>query len=162
MVQGFSGAAWLREAPPQHVAADWTEPGSWLALRVDRLGTALTDFVRTNEPAGRLALNKPRPALTPVQPAPVALRTESTVEITDGLARRELLAPVRPPPVQHADVVSNTIVALTITAVTDLRVPEIRAKLIPAAETRLIREKRSGSVVTASVEMKPPIEWPTR
>ena len=35
------------------------------------------------------------------------------------------------------------------------------AKLIPAAEIRTRRSKRSGSSITASVAMKPPIELPT-
>lgn len=111
----FSGAAWLNVPPAPPRPAEPAEPPLLLALPDDRLGAAFNDFMRTNKLEVADSLWPVVPDLTSPPPAPLVFAPDSSsYHLEDGLEHRRLLSALKPPVLEHTDILSNSIVQLVV------------------------------------------------
>jgi len=126
--EGFSGAAWLTNPPPDSPTNAWTEPVRWLPPPVEQLGAEFRSFIQTNafESLQIVAMSEPAPIipeLFPVEPP----STRSTLRIGGDLARRRLITPLVLPSWTNTDLLTNSVVQLLV----DARGNVISAALLP-------------------------------
>ncbi len=115
-LNGFSGSAWLRFAPVEPPALDWTDPPQWLALRPEELGKPFAESVAAEAFPPLLIADKPRPQLIGSEPRvgiePLPARSELYLE--GDLAGRPLVAPPALPAPPHTDVLAPTEVQVLV------------------------------------------------
>jgi hypothetical protein len=125
----FVSAVWQRPPDITLPSFDWTGPTNLLPLPVDKLGNALSEYMRTNPVAG-LPLNlKPEPKFSEsdlaVEPA---LPQNSTLRITGPLAARRLLQTNPVPSLAINDVIAPTRVQVLVASSGDV----ISAVVLPS------------------------------
>lgn len=114
--RGLAGAAWLKFPSVTFPPYRWSEPPRPLKLRVEDLGVAFAEFMRTNrfasltfesKPAARL----PAPAVLEIAAPPI---TNSILRVAGDLAKRRLLNPPELAPWPSADVLTSTAVQVMV------------------------------------------------
>lgn len=112
--RGFSGTAWRRFSGVEHQLIDWDETPRLLDNQPATLGAAFREAlpnhlaVESGIPAKGLA----RPMT--VEPAPLALRGASELQILGGLAKRPLVRPVSVPALPHNEALRRTRVRIGV------------------------------------------------
>jgi hypothetical protein len=112
--EGFSGSAWLSNAPAQYVAFEWTESPRWLPIAFRPVQGVITELLGNPVPRVYPAIPRPEPELAvpgllnvrflpeksevTVLEAPPGFRLEKTPEL---------------PSWAHADLLGNTVVQAT-------------------------------------------------
>lgn len=117
--KSFGGSALVNiptiSFPPFH----WTEPPRFLSMPNETLGAAFERFSQENSVAAYQFEFKPpaRLAIPFVPEIKMDTRTNSTIRLTDDLAKRRLLSPrILPSQLPAADLLTNTVVRVVVGA----------------------------------------------
>ena len=110
-VEGFSGDAWLRSAPIQHKAFDWTEPPRWLPVRFQPVRAMLAEVLPAVRRAESPAVERSKPDV----PVPGMLNVSflperSRLRVLAGPPEFESLQLMELPSWQHSDLLGATTV----------------------------------------------------
>lgn len=112
---GFSGAAWLKVEFAKYAPPDWTEPESWLDLRLDELGTAFRRLIPSNQSPAQIAQKiDPEYALPRPSSPDEESNSHSTFRVDGELASRPLLSHFDLRSWTNATPLTNTVVQLII------------------------------------------------
>ncbi len=114
---GFSGSAWQTTPRPEFRPFVWSAPAYQFPLTMDQLGTVFSQVFQTSDvPALQLpAQIQAAPTLPNLPPLPV-FAGQSVVQLEDGLAQRNLLAPLQLQPFTNADILANSVVRVGVDA----------------------------------------------
>jgi hypothetical protein len=117
--RGFSAMAWLK-APRLTVRRfDWTEPTNWLALSVERLGSARhqSGEAPAIQALASAILSEPEVTMPEISsPALPVLPEQSTWRLEGGLASLRLQNSLSLTNPAHSDWLTNSIVLLTVSS----------------------------------------------
>lgn len=117
-LRGFSRQAWLEFEPLRYQPAEASENTTWFELSNPALGSAFTDYVKSNRLPPELIAEKPFPPLVryeprfPAEPA----RIESSLRTEGALAQRSLANPIPLRSWVHSEMLSNTVVQIAVNA----------------------------------------------
>lgn len=111
----FGSPIWLKMPVVTAPTFTWTEPPRYLKLAESSLGTAFTEFMKTN-PAPALTLDfKPGPQFTePAAPGAPVLPERSTLRVVGPLAARPILNHPEVSSVAYNDVIPSSLVQVLV------------------------------------------------
>jgi TonB family protein len=113
--QGFSGLAWLRIPQPPFRSFDWPLNPRWLQLSVRQLGAVFDHAVEPDSFNLPASPARPEPELTIAAPGSLpAAPVRSTLRLEGGVSGRRLITPLELLPVQHTDLLTDTVVQIVI------------------------------------------------
>jgi hypothetical protein len=114
---GFAGATWLQRPVVEFIPFRWSEPLRLLPLPVRGLGATFLQLAETNQPASRRISLMP-PAVTTVLPLPEvpAVRSQTELRLTGGLANRALREPRYALPLAGQSGLTNTVIHALVNA----------------------------------------------
>lgn len=118
--RGFSGDAWLKNAPREHHAAEWTEPPQLLGADVNQLGFVTAGGKSSNTTAAAVVAGKSAPRLS-AKSVPLPPLTRQTTLTREGdLAKRPIKLAPPLPALTAADVLVPTTIEVLVNREGDL------------------------------------------